>query len=489
MTVIAVQDWAPDAASLGNPGALKAENVLPGPTGYKPFPSWVAQTGALDDRPRGAISARDDALVTYLYAGDAAKLYSLSGSSWSDASRGGGYTTASDERWEFARFKDRVLATNFTDSPQVIDLGSSAFSDLTTAFRARHMAVVREFVVMGNTHDSAAGNQVDRVRWSAFNDETSWAPNSQTGADVRNLNVGGPIQRIFGGEYGVILSDRSTWRMTWQGAPSWFAIEEVLPGVGAIAPGAAAQFGDSVFFLSDSGFVRILNGREAAFIGTGRVDRFVLDDLDTANLHRISAVVDPNSTRVVWAYPGAGATAGRPNKLVIYDWSLNKWSYACVDVELLWAATGGSTTLEQLDSVSASIDDLSPSLDSPVWVGDSIAIAAFGSQYRSGFFSGPAMTGLVETKEIEPNPGHRTTLLAFRALADSASVSARVGTRSSMGSAVTWASAQAPRPGGRIPVRATGRFHRFEVSLSGDWSDVVGVEVDAADARRSGRRG
>lgn len=489
MPVVGTADWAPDAAALGNPGAVKAENVFPGPTGYKPFPSLVAATNALDAYPRGAISAVDDSLVTRLYAGDAAKLYLLSSNTWSDASKAGGYSTASEERWEFVRWKDKVLATNFSDDPQSITMGGSNFADLTTDFKARHIAVVRDFVVMANTTDVTDGDQVDRVRWCAFNDETTWTPSKVTGADARNLNAGGAIERVFGGEYGVILSTSSTWRMTYTGAPTWFRIDEVLPGIGAIAPGAAAQFGGEVFFLSRNGFVKLVGGQQAEYIGAGRVDQYVLQDLDTDFLHRMSAVVDPQGNRVVWAYPGAGNTGGRPNKLVIYDRGLNKWSYACIETNLVWQAAGVATTLEDLDAISASLDDLSVSLDSARWKGGTPTFSAFDADLKHGFFEGTPMTAVIETREVEPHPGRRTTLTACRALVDGGSVSVRAGVRSGMESAVSYKAGRTARDGGRIPLRASGRYCRFEMTLTGDWTDAVGAQIDREDAKPSGRRG
>lgn len=489
MTVVPVADWMPDAAALGNPGAVKAENVFPGPTGYKPFPSLEVFTNALDARPRGALSALDDDLVTYLYAGDAAKLYSLSGSTWSDVSKGGGYSTGTEERWEFVRWRDQVFATNYSDNIQAITMGAANFADLTTAFRCRHLAVVRDFVVAGNTFDGTDGEQIDRVRWCAFNDPTDWTVSSVTGADVRSLNAGDDIKRIFGGEYAVILSGSSVWRMSYVGAPSWFRIDEVLPGVGLIASGAAAQAGDDVYFLSRNGFVRLSQGQAVEYIGAGRVDQTVLADIDNDNLDRCSAVFDPQGNRIIWAYPGAGSTGGRPNKLVIYDRGLNKWASACVETELLWSAAGVSTTLEDLDSISSSLDDLGTSLDSSRWKGGAPGFAGFDSTFKHGLFSGSPMTAVVETREIEPSQGSRTTLTAFRALVDSGAVAGRVGVRSALTDDVAWITAGTPRSGGRIPVRASGRYHRFEMTLSGEWSDVIGAQVDLGDAKQTGRRG
>lgn len=485
--IIETRDWMPDAAALGNPGALIADNVLPAPTGFRPLRSLAPATDATDDRPRGALSVVDDDGTTYSYAGDETKLYRLAGSSWTDAS-GATYTTGAQERWEFVRWRDQVLATNFSDVPQTIDIAGSTFSALTSAFKARHLAVVRDYAVAANTWDATDGNIIDRVRWSAFNDPADWTVSSVTGSDVRDLKVGGAIQRVLGGEYGVIVSERSVFRMTFTGAPTYFQIEEVLPGFGAVSPGAVAQHGDRVFFLSENGFVMLTDGATPSFIGSGRVDRTVLQDLDFSNADRMSAAVDAKGSRVIWSYPGSG-TSGRPNRLVIYDWVLDRWSSGTVDLELLWRPAGISVTLEGVDSYDDNLDTLDISLDDDFWKGDSPRIGAFGADFKLSFFSGATLPAQLVTREVEPNAGQRTSLTAIRALVDGGSVSVRVGSRSSMASAVTYTSASTPRDTGRIPVRVSGRYLRTEMNLSGDWTDALGVQLDQATMRATGRRG
>ncbi len=489
MAIIPVAEWVPDAAALGNPGSLRIENAVPGPTGYKPFPQLDVITNALDARPRGAISALDNALVTYLYAGDAAKLYSLSGTTWGDVSKSGGYSTGTEERWEFTRWKNQILATNYSDNIQTIEMGGTNFADLTTDFKARHIAVVRDFVVAGNTTDTTDGAQIDRIRWSAFNDATDWTVSSTTGSDVRDLNAGGKIQAIIGGEYGVIVSERSTWRMSYTGAPTWFQIDEVLPGVGSISAGAVGNLGDTIYFLSEHGFVALTNGTQATYIGGGRVDQFMLNDLDLNFKHRMSVVADPKGGRIAWAYPGAGNTEGRPNRVIIYDRNLNKWSTLNIEVELLWRASGVGTTLEGLDSFSSSIDALGVSLDSTQWKGGAPEFAAFDTDFKHGLFTGAPMTATIETKETEIHAGHRTLLNGFRPLLDGGSVTARVGTRDNMGDAVTESAWLSQRDSGRITTRQRARYHRFILEISGEWEDVIGVQVDAPDARKADRRG
>src|SRR5690606_21470558 len=227
-------------------------NVLPSASGYVPMPSLVVDTTALDARPRGAIAGRSTAGVAAQYAGDKTKLYENVSGTWTDRTPDGLTATGDGERWEFVQWKTKSLATNFSDVPQSISFGDEAFAALTTAFQARHIAVIRDFVVFGNTFDGDDGNVPSRVRWSAFNDETDYTVSASTLSDFQDLKTAA-VERVLGGEFGIILQSDSTWRMSFVGAPTAFEFDEVLPGIGTIAPGAAVRFGDSVFFLSSRG--------------------------------------------------------------------------------------------------------------------------------------------------------------------------------------------------------------------------------------------
>lgn len=485
--------WMPDRPDYRNPGVITATDVFPAATGYTPVKQFVSSTDALDARPRGATQAVDTSGTVFQYTGDATKLYRNISNAWTDATRtvGGAYTTGSDERWEFVAWQDKVLAVNFSDDPQQITMGNANFEVLTTDFRARHITAIRDFVVVANTFDSTDGTQTTRVRWSAFNDETDWTVSASTLADFQDLKTehSDRIERIFGGEFGVIFQTDNTWRMTFVGAPVVFQFDEVLPNVGLIAPGAAAQDGDVIYFLSDRGFFALVNGAQANPIGSGIVDEFVLNDLDKGNLNRISATNDPTSKRIFWAYPGAGNLDGRPNKIVVYDRVFNKWAIIEEDVELIWRAGGTGTTLDALDSISGSIDALGVSLDSSRWVGGAPELGAFDQLFQSGFFDGDPKVGTIETGEIDFHDGGRARLNGFRPIVDGGSFTAQVGTRNSQSDAVTFGPSLTPRPEGRIPTRSNARYHRFRFTLSGEWTHAVGIQIDPDDIKRSGRRG
>jgi hypothetical protein len=334
------------------------QNAVPGLNSYQPFGSLVTTTDALTAYPRGAIEAQDASKNVYQYAGDTTKLYSLVSGSWTDVTRssGGNYATGTEEIWEFVRWKEKVIATNFDDEPQSITFGGANFADMTTDLRFRHVAVVRDYVVAGNTFDSVDGTVRDRIRWSAINDETDWTVSPVTGADYRDLKKGGGIQRIIGGDFGIICCERNTWAMSFVGSPTFFVIDEVIPGVGALAPGAVVMLADTVFLWSEHGMFALQGGRNPVQIGEGKVDQFLRNDLDEDYGYRISSVADPTSGRVMWAYPGVGNIGGRPNRIVVFDTRVNKWGIINQECELIWRSGGTATTLDSLDDVTLGDD-------------------------------------------------------------------------------------------------------------------------------------
>jgi hypothetical protein len=80
-------------------------------------------------------------------------------------------------------------------------------------------------------------------------------------------------------------------------------------------------------------------------------------------------------------------------------------------------------------------------------------------------------------------------LNAFRPLVDMGSVSAEVGTRSDLADDVTYGSTLNQTSTGRMTTRSNARYHRVRMTLSGNWEDAIGVQIDQRDARAVGHRG
>tara|TARA_R110000772_G_scaffold4094_9_gene14496 strand:+ start:472 stop:1935 length:1464 start_codon:yes stop_codon:yes gene_type:complete len=484
--MIPFAEWMPDIPAFNNPGATVAKNVLPAAIGYSPFPTAQVYSDALTAYCRGAFLAKDKAGAVYVYAGDATKLKILADAVWTDRTRAADpYVTAAGVNWGFVKWDETVIATNFSDEIQVITLGGANFANLAgSPPQAKHIAVARNFVILGNINDVGGDGLVpNRVHWSGLNNPETWTSSATTQADYEDLKGGGGnVQRVFGGEYAVVFQETTIWRMSYVGTPAIWQFDETAPGTGLLAPGLAAQEGDSIYFLSPRGFSVIKDGSSVSSIGNSKVDRFVLDDIDTADLSKCSAVVDSKTHRVYFTYPGSGAIDGLPNRMVVYDYTIQKWSYSEQDIQQLFIAATTGYTLDGLDSISTNIDSFTVSFDSSEWTGGRGQIAAFNSSNQMVFYTGTPMTATVETSEVQLTPQKRTLLTAVRPLVDGGSQTVQSGTRDLQTSSTTWTTARTPTTSGRANIRDNARYHRFRVNLSGEWTNAQGVEPEGAAA-------
>ena len=475
-----------DLPPIMNKGAGVAKNVIPDLAGYLPLPSLSVFSGALTAYCRGAIGVTAIGGTAHMYAGDATKLYELSDITWGDVSRlaGGAYTTGTTSYWEFVKFRGtagefKVLATNYNDVIQVITLGDANFAALAgTPPQAKHIAVVGDFVVTGNTNDSD-GVMPNKLRWCAINDETSWTIAASTQADDQILKGnGGAIQSIIGGqEYGLVFQERSVWLMQYVGSPIVFDFKKVEDARGAFCPRATVSAGNMVFYWAEDGLYQFAPGGSIP-IGYGKIDKTVLSDLDDAYIHRVTASIDPKNKLVFWAYPGSGNTGGNPNKLLIYNWAAKKWATAEVDLEFILSSIGLGYTLDGLDDISASLDALSDSLDSPFWSGGKYQLSAFNDSHKLANFSGTAMNATIETGEFQPIEMKRSEILEVTPLVDGGTHTVEMGTRETQAGTITWGASNTENSSGKVPVRSNSRYHRIRIGNTGDFNHAVGVELN-----------
>lgn len=479
MVDIPLAQWLPDRAPLGVPVSL-AQNVIPWADGYKAFKSLSAvSSNALTARFQGGMFGRDSASNVYNFAGDATKLYRLNAAAWGDVSRlaGGAYTTAADDWWEMIQWGETIIAVNgTTDPPQVFTLGTSAnFAALGgSPPNARHIAIIRDFVVLGNINDGTA--YPSRVRWSGINNSASWTVSATTQADYQDLQGdGGWIQKIVGGEYGLVFQERAIWRMIYVGSPEIFQFDLIEKKRGAFAPQSVVSWGAMAFYLSDDGFYVISGGAESEPIGDGKVDRYFLDNYATGNAHRITGTIDPVNKTVMWSYPST--SSGTPDYILVYNWVYKKWSLVSQSIEgfVRYAAEG--YTLEGLDSINTSIDALTTSLDSRAYTGGAMTLAAFNTSHVLGTFTGTDMAATVDTGDIELNKGQRTTVQEARPLVDGLAASVTPGTRNLVSDAISWGSAVAQNTSGFCPLRTNANYHRFRITTSGDFNFIQGLKV------------
>lgn len=477
-------EWLPDRPPLGLvPAVVTATNVIPDAQSYRPFPTLVTFATGVQGRCLGGIVATDGAGNNYNYVGDASRLYSLVATSFTSVTRTtANYSTADGDAWEFVNWGNTVIGVNgLNDLPQQISLGGGTFADMNIGVKARHVGVMRDFVVYGNISDSAAN--VYRVRWSAINNPLSMTVDAATMADFQDLpSEGGPVQKVLGGEFGVVLQQRSVWRMLFVGSPLVFQFDRVHNNIGAYAPQAAVRYQNHTFFLAEDGFYAF-DGSEVRPIGAGKIDKFFFGDLATSNASRVWAYVDAPHKLVLWAYPSGSNSAGNPDKIMVYSWAFDRWALVeGVNIEIITNSVTTGYTLEGLDALYSSIDSVPVSLDSTQWQGGQFVLGAFNASHALARFNGSAMAATIETGEFQLFPDSRAQIEEVRPMADglSASTSVIVVNRNNLTeSASVGGTSTYPNATGFCQFRVDARYFRIRLVTASatDFLHLVGVEV------------
>tara|TARA_R100001463_G_scaffold5261_2_gene18345 strand:- start:1151 stop:2593 length:1443 start_codon:yes stop_codon:yes gene_type:complete len=471
LTRVKFEEWYPDQPHLL--GALKdAKNVIPTTTGYTYFNDKEAISNSAAQNLIRVFPAKFGT-QTQLFAASTSKLFKYSSADLdlddvSKLSGGspGSYTTT--DRWSFTQFGTKLLCANKQDRVQAWTIGSSSnFADLdASAPTAHYITVVRDFVVCARDNSNPS-----KVFWSDINDETDWTPATTSQSDTQIIPDGGNILGITGGEFGLVLLERGIHRMSYIGSPFYFQFDNISRGIGCFAEGSITQYGQITFFLSDDGFY-MCNGSQVTPIGTQKVDRFFFNDLNSASLSNLSAAVDPINKLVIWCYPNNNDEQA----LLIYNWQIQKWSRAIVDVDFISTGSIPSVTLEGLDLYSSSIDDLTTSLDSRLWVGGNYALAGVKDD-KIVTFTGNKLSGEIVTGDIDMQ-GNSIINLA-RPLVENGSANVSVASRIAPSDTITFPDYVSPSSENRVPLRAVGRFHRVKVQPTGDnWDSAVAIDLE-----------
>jgi hypothetical protein len=378
-------------------------------------------------------------------------------------SKVGGYTGTG--KWKFVQFGDALLATNNSQKIQSFTLNSStAFADVAAAAPiAEYITVVRDFVVAANI-----ASYPNRVQWSDINDETDWTSGGASQSDFQDIPDGGDIQGITGGEFGLVLLEKSIVRMSYVGSPLYFQFDTISREIGCYEPGSICQYGNMTFFLSDDGFY-MCDGQRVTPIGAEKVDRWFWDDLEPAYAN-FSSAVDPIKKVVIWCYQNT--TGGY--SLLIYNWQLNRWSYGTTAATYIASAATASTTLEGLDSFSASIDALTVSLDSRQWLGGKLVFAGI-SGARIVTFEGQPMSAFIETGDLSATA---SLITLARPQIDNGSATVAVASREMLDDTITYSTAVAASDENRVSLRSSGKYHRIKVVPTGNWTTMAGVDVN-----------
>jgi hypothetical protein len=462
-------EWLPDQPGMA--GALQdAKGVVAQTVGYGPFPGEMDYSQNASENLTAVFTGKFGSTAN-IFAGGNSKLFKFDSSdlSMDDVSQAGGYTGT--QPWKFAQFGKVVLAANGAEKVQAWTLGvSTTFADLAAAAPiASFVTVVRDFVVCANILTFP-----NRVQWSDINDETDWTAGAASQSDSQDMPDGGNIVGITGGEFGIVLLERAIVRMSYIGAPFFFQFDTISKALGCYDAGSVAQYGPLTFFLSDDGFY-VCDGQSVKPIGAEKVDRWFFDDLDPANVNKMSAAVDPIRKVVAWSYPNTRAG----QSILIYNWQIQRWTYADTTADFISSMATSAVTLEGLDLYSASLDALDTSLDSRLWAGGRFVFAGL-SDAKIVTFAGDAVAANIETGDFVA--GQNSVVKLARPQVDNGSAAVAVASRDRLDDPISFGASTAADSDNRVSLRSFGKYHRIRVVPSGTWTTIVGVDVDTTQA-------
>lgn len=355
MPTMLFKPWKPDLSDLGDVPFPDIENCIPQENGYGPFKDLTSFTQALPANCRGYFFGRMTDGSIAVFAGTSTRLYKLDNTTfaWTDVSKGGAAYPAlsGDFNWQFVQFGDFVIAVQANAPPQkfVLSSGTTFVDLLGSPPQAGGVAVVGFFLVL-----TQLLSNVRRVQWCDLDAPETWAAGTGL-ADFQDLPDGGSTIGISGGDaYGLIFQEQSFRTMTYApGSPVVFQINRISTNEVLFARYSIVNVGDRTFYIGAAGFKMVVSGSAPVAIGKEQVDRFFFNDVDRSNLQLCVGASDPTATRVYFAYKSQAGSVGLFDKLLSYDWALQRWTLLRISGEWLATLSKPGLTLEQLDAIAS----------------------------------------------------------------------------------------------------------------------------------------
>lgn len=468
---VEIGEFIPDRQEYGL--SVLANNCIPNGGGYRPLrsPQAVTTTG-LTSRCLGGITVKNKSDSSFTYAGDVARLYSVSGQTITQLNSG--YTASPS--WEFVEFGDNVIAVNgWTDAPQSIVKGAAAFAALAgTPPKARHIATVRDFVVLGNIHDGV--EKPNFVRWSGLGNQTQWTIGTNQ-ADEQELPSGGPVQKVVGGEYGTVFLENAVQRMTYVGTPLVFQFDEIDSRNGLWGVNSTVQVGSVIYYLGRDGFYAN-GGGQSQSISAGRISRWFLGQISADAVSDVIGGYDSFQRVVFWLYRST-ASSTIPDKVLLYSPEANRFTPADLSAEWVTAAASSAISMDSGVQIQGTLvmDTVVLSMDDPSLQGGDVFLSFWDSSHKQTQLTGAYLEATLETPEKDFVTMGRSFIQGVRPRVEGAgSIAVSLGTRSG-GGAVTFGSYVSTNSRtGFARFRARARYARARIKITGGFTSAYAAD-------------
>lgn len=469
--------WEPDAALLNGQQAPEARNVAPAKRGYKPlFGTSPMGFPALSGVVLAGYALKDVDGNLLTLAATSSGIYALENKQWVQKYSG---TALSNVR-EFVEYGAAVYALYGTQLIKSdIDAGNAGtFSEVTAAPDGSVLGVIRDFVVIGQLSEYRNG-----IRWSGLDRPDEWPEPGSNDAqyiqsDIQIFPTGGKVQAIVGGVGGVdglIFLERGIQRATYVGTPYIFQFDPVDRERGCLAPHSPVVCGNVCVYLSEDGW-RMTDGASVKGIGVERIDEWFFQNCANDRLEEVRGVHDAQNRLAVWIFASSVAPAGVYDRVLIYNYAVDRWSWGEITTETVFPDYTRGLTLEDLDAFG-DLDHLPfSSLDVAALKNGRKGISCFTSEHELAGFNGDALEAVIDTAE---QGGDRMMLHGLRPLVDAADAQAMPVYRSREMDARRFGTyTKQQRDGVCYQHISTGYLAaRVKVPAGATWSHSVGVEA------------
>jgi len=443
------------------------DNAYPKADGYGPVMGAVDFSSALPATFAGGASFVDYTGTSHLVAGTTNGLELFDAGTWDNL-----LTGLSVTQWRFTQFGDYGIAVNGI-STKVIDLQASTAATLTGAPAGQFTGLVGDYLIIANV----GADEKNYVYNSGFNDHTVWTVGEQ-GSGFQPMLTGGEIMGFAGGEFGVILQRTRLVRMSLTGEDKTpFAYDEITPNVGCVSKASVAQYGRWVFFLSDSGFMALVDGQEPIPIGQDQVDEWFARRVSQEEYERLWTAIDPANNLVIWAVPG------NPGLLLKYHFERKRWSTSTLRFDAMFFGLAAPTTLEELAVTYTNIDTIPYSLDDDRFRGGLKLFLVTDRIVQT--LTGPSLGATFGFGFGEYGNGAVSRLTAIRPITDGLSGQMiTVDCRQRIGDAGVVRNTASLRASGLMPIRARGKYMKLTWSFApgATWTYAKGMELQLEPA-------
>ena len=438
-----------------------------------------------------------------LFAGSRTALYYGSGGIWTHYSTLSDFSTDALDRWRFAMFGNDCIATNGSDSVQVItNVGTNFVALAGNPPSGKVVTTVNPggsaaFVFMLNLFSSVPGNALTPSMWwcSGIGNDTSWTPDIAT--QCANGYLDDTPGDILGakplGRNLIVYKERAVYAFEYVGPPTIWATRVTSTEAGALSHEAIADLGDIHFVMGFDNFY-IVDGSGAPQPVDNPLRRFLFEGDLNRNFQAASQLRFDRDQNVVYChYPSVAldenTTPQVLDKWVAWHRQSGRWTRGATDVEqVVHPELPGTLGLTYGDFGSLYATWGEPdavAYNSYLFSGSTEVVQAV-FQPDAGMFTitgSPAAGGYLTLGDYGNGEQYiyiRRMRPKFAIYPENAGTYCANTMRDNLGSPTTaiGSTAYLDSPDGWVNLRDNRRYHRFTYTFPAGDCELLGLDID-----------